>query len=160
LAKIAGGGWMNEYLRLARLYMIVLAIFTVGRLATGFRGVPYEKGHAIFSLVAMTFLACAFYGAFCRKWLGYSVTRAIGLGATIGLIGQVVILTMTVLSYALHIDTYFTHPRALNATAPLSFGAALGSRVGGLVVNAVMCAIAAAIGWVMGATLPPPSKPA
>ena len=115
---------MNEYLRLARLYMIVLAIFTVGRLATGFRGVPYEKGHAFFSLVTMTFLACAFYGAFCRKWLGYSVTRAMGLGATIGLIGQVVILTMTVLSYALHIDTYFSHPRALNATGagPLRHG--------------------------------------
>jgi len=154
---------MNEYLRLARLYMIVLAIFTVGRLATGFRGVPYEKGHAYFSLVTMTFLACAFYGAFCRRWLGYSVTRAMGLGATIGLIGQVVILTLTVLSYALHTDTYFSHPRAIagpNATEHLSFGAALGSRVGGLVVNAVMCAIAAAIGWVMGATLPPPSKPA
>ena len=109
---------MNEYLRLARLYMIVLAIFTVGRLATGFRGVPYEKGHAIFSLVTMTFIACAFYGAFGRKWLGYSVTKAMGLGLTIGLLGQAVILTMTVLSYALHIETYFVNPRALNATEP------------------------------------------
>jgi hypothetical protein len=151
---------MNEYLRLARLYMIVLAIFTVGRLATGFRGVPYEKGHAIFSLVTMTFLSCAFYGAFCRKWLDFSVTRAMGLGLTIGLLGQIVILTVTVLSYALHLDTYFVNPRALNATEALSFGAALGSRVGGLVVNGVMSAIAAAIGWVMGATLPPRNKPA
>jgi hypothetical protein len=149
---------MNEYLRLARLYMIVLAIFTVGRLATGFRGVPYEKGHAIFSLVTMSFLACAFYGAFTRKWLGYSVAKAMGLGATIGLIGQIVILTMTVLSYALHVDTYFVNPRALNATENLSFGAALGGRIGGLVVNCVMCAIAAAIGWVMGMALPPPTK--
>jgi hypothetical protein len=151
---------MKEYLRLARLYMIVLAIFTVGRLVTGFRGIPYDRGHAIFSLVTMTFLSSAFYGAFCRKWLGYSVTKAMGLGATLGLIGQVVILTMTVLSYALHIDTYFMNPRALNATAHLSFGAALVSRVGGLVVNCAMCALAAAVGWVMGATLPPPSKPA
>jgi hypothetical protein len=149
---------MKEYLRLARLYMIVLAIFTVGRLATGFRGVPYEKGHAIFSLVTMSFLACAFYGAFTRKWLGYSVTKVMGLGATIGLLGQIVILTMTVLSYALHVDTYFVNPRALNATAPLSFGAALGGRIGGLVVNCVMCALSAGIGWVMGAVLPPPTK--
>ena len=58
---------MNEYLRLARLYMVVLAIFTVGRLVTGFRGIPYERGHAIFSLVTMSFLACAFDGAFTRK---------------------------------------------------------------------------------------------
>jgi hypothetical protein len=149
---------MNEYLRLARLYMIVLAIFTVGRLATGFRGVPYENGHAVFSLVTMSVLSCAFYGAFTRRWLGYSVTKAMGLGATIGLIGQVVILTMTVLSYALHVDTYFVNPRALNATGPISFGAALGGRIGGLVVNCVMCAIAAAIGWVMGTALPPPTK--
>ena len=99
-------------------------------------------------------------GAFSRRWLGYSVTKAMGLGFTIGLIGQIVILSMTVLSYALHLDTYFVNPRALNATEALSFGAALGSRVGGLVVNAVMSAIAAAIGWVMGATLPPRNKPA
>ena len=152
---------MKEYLRLARLYMIVLAIFTVGRLATGFRGVPYEKGHAIFSLVTMSILSCAFYGAFTRKWLGYSVTRAMGLGATIGLLGQIVILTMTVLSYALHVDTYFVNARALagaNATEHLSFGAALGSRIGGLVVNCVMNSIAGAIGWVMGAVLPPPTR--
>ena len=151
---------MKEYLRLARLYMIVLAIFTVGRLAWGFRGIPYEKGHAVFSLVTMSFLACAFYGAFSRRWLGYSVTKAMGLGLTIGLIGQIVILTMTVLSYALHIDTYFVNPRALNAPGPLPFGEALGGRLGGLVVNSVMCALAAGIGWVMGTTLPEPTKAA
>jgi hypothetical protein len=149
---------MNEYLRLARLYMVVLAIFTVGRLVTGFRGIPYERGHAIFSLVTMSLLACAFYGAFTRKWLAYSVTKVMGLGATIGLIGQIVILTMTVLSYALHMDTYFVNPRALNATEPLPFGTALAGRIGGLVVNCVMCALSAAIGWVMGAVLPPPTK--
>jgi hypothetical protein len=140
--------------------MIVLAVFTVGRLATGFRGVPYERGHAIFSLVTMSFIACAFYGAFSRRWLGYSVTKAMGLGLTIGLIGQIVILTMTLLSYALHIDTYFVNPRALNAPGPLPFGEALVGRLGGLVVNSVMCAIAAAIGWVMGTTLPEPTKAA
>ena len=149
---------MNEYLRLARLYMIVLAIFTAGRLFWGFRGVPYEKGHAVFSLVTMSFMACAFYGAFTRRWLGFTVTKAMGLGLTIGLIGQIVILTMTVLSYALHVDTYFVNPRALNATEPLPFGAALVGRLGGLVVNCVMCSIAAAIGWVMGMTLPAPTK--
>jgi hypothetical protein len=153
---------MNEYLRLARLYMVVLAIFTVGRLATGFRGVPYEKGTDFFSLVTMSFLACAFYGAFTRKWLGFSMTKAMGLGATIGLIGQIVILTMTVLSYALHVDTYFVNPRALDPhgdpSVAIPFGVALGARLGGLVVTGVMCAIAAAVGWVMGAVLPPPTK--
>jgi hypothetical protein len=155
---------MNEYLRVARLYMVVLAVYTVGRLATGARGVPYEKGHHIFSLVTMTILAAIFYGAFCRKWRGYTVTRAMGLGLTIGLVGQVVILVATVLSYALGIDTYFVNPRALDPrrdpSVAVPFGMALLGRVGGLVVNSVMCAIAAAIGWVLGATLPDTRRPA
>ena len=155
---------MNEYLRLARLYMVVLAVFTVGRLVVGFRGVPYERGHAIFSLVAMTFLASAFYGGFSRKWLGYSVSKAMGLGLTIGLIGQVVILLATVASYALHVETYFSNPRALDPrvdpTVAIPFGAALLARLGGLVVNSLVNAIAAAVGWVMGATLPDSGKPA
>ena len=49
---------------------------------------------------------------------------------------------MTVLSYALHVDTYFVNPRALNAPGPLPFGAALVGRIGGLVINSAMNAIA------------------
>src|SRR5437773_397552 len=101
---------MKEYLRVARLYMIVLAIFTVGRLVVGFRGVPYERGHALFSLVTMSLMASTFYGAFCRRWRGYTVTQAMAVGATIGLLAQVVILVATVLSYAFHVDTYFVSP--------------------------------------------------
>ena len=149
---------MNDYLRVARLYVIMLAIFTVGRLVVGARGVPYDRGHHIFSLVTMTFLASCFYGAFCRKWRGYGVTRAMGVGMTLGLIGQVVILLATVLSYAFHADTYFVNPRALNTTEAVSFGTAVVGRIGGLVVNAIMSAIAGAIGWVMGATLPDPGE--
>jgi hypothetical protein len=152
---------MSDYLRVARLYMIVLAIFTVGRLLTGARGVPYENGHHVFSLVTMTFLASAFYGAFCRKWRGYGVMQAMALGLTIGLLAQVVVVLATVLSYALQVDTYFVNPRAITGEAapqPLPFGSALGFRLGGLVVNAIMNAIAAAIGWVMGALLPAPGE--
>jgi hypothetical protein len=152
---------MNEYVRVARLYMIMLAIFTVGRLLMSARGVPYDRGHHVFSLVTLTFLASCFYGAFCRKWRGYGVTQAMGLGLTIGLMAQVVILLATVLSYALHVDTYFVNPRAITGAASsehLPFGTALGSRLGGLVVNGIMNAIAAAIGWVMGASLPDPGE--
>src|SRR3954462_472654 len=82
----ANGGGMSEYWRVARLYMVVLAIFTIGRLITGLRGVPYEKGHHIFSLVTMSLLASAFYGGFCRKWRGYTVPRAMAVGATLALL--------------------------------------------------------------------------
>jgi hypothetical protein len=164
LAKIAAEAGMNDNLRLARLYMIVLAIFTVGRLATGLRGVPYERGTAIFSLVTMTFLSSAFYGAFGRRWLGFTVTKAMGLGLTLGLLGQTVIVIATVLSYALHVDTYFSNPRALDPrvdpSVPISFGMALLARAGGLVVNCLMNAVIGAIGWALGALLPGPGKAA
>jgi hypothetical protein len=152
---------MREYLRVARLYIIVLAIFTVGRLAVGFRGVPYERGHHFFSLVIMTMMASCFYGAFCRSWRGYTVTRAMGVGATLALLSQAVILVMTVLSYALHVDTYFSNPRAVmgpSAAGPVSFVVAVGSRLGGAVVNVAMNALSAAVGWVMGAVLPEPGR--
>ena len=35
---------MAENLRLARLYMVMLVIVTVGRWVLGFQNVPYEKG--------------------------------------------------------------------------------------------------------------------
>jgi hypothetical protein len=151
---------VSEYLRVARLYMIVLAIFTVGRLLTGARGVPYEMGHHVFSLVTMTLVASAFYGAFCRKWRSYTVTRAMALGATLGLLCQAVVLLATVVSYAVGVDTYFVHPRAVtgsDAPGRLPFGQALLSRVGGAVINAALSAVAAALGWVMGQTLPGPA---
>jgi hypothetical protein len=149
---------MNDYLRVARLYLIVLAIFTVGRLAMGARGVPYDRGHHVFSLVTMTLLASCFYGAFCRKWRGYGVTQALAVGMTLGLIGQTVILVVTVLSYAFHADTYFVNPRALNTTQAVPFATAVVGRLGGLVVNTIMSGIAGAVGWVMGTALPEPGQ--
>ena len=149
---------MNDYLRVARLYMIVLVIFTVGRLAMGARGVPYERGHHVFSLVTMTLLASCFFGAFCRKWRGYGVTQAMGIGLTLGLMAQLTILVVTVLSYAFHVDTYFVNPRALNAEAAVPFATAVVGRTFGLLVNAIMAAIAGAVGWAMGVTLPDPGQ--
>jgi hypothetical protein len=156
-----GGGVVGEYIRVARLYMIVLAIFTVGRLATGWLHVPYSRGHHVFSLVTLTLMAAAFYGAFCRKWRGYTVTEAMGVGLTIGILGQIVILLATLGSFALHADTYFVNPRAVTGSdmaGPVSFGQALGSRLGGAVINAIITAISAALGWVMGAVLPERSE--
>ena len=152
---------MGEYLRVARLYAIVLAIFTIGRLAMGWRGVPYAQGHHVFSLVTLSLMASAFYGAFCRKWRGYYVTQAMGVGLTIGVLGQIVILLATLGSFAFHADTYFVNPRAVtgsDSASPVTFGQALGSRLGGAVINAIINAIAAALGWVMGAVLPERSE--
>ena len=45
---------MAENLKLARLYLLLLAIFTVGRWLLGTFGVPYERSHYLFSIVIMT----------------------------------------------------------------------------------------------------------
>ena len=150
---------MREYLRVTRPYMVLLAVFTVGRLVLGFRGVPYERGHFIFSIVILSLVSSIFYGGFCRKWRGYTVAQALAVGGTIGLVSQLVIVVGTVLSYALHVPTYFVDPRAIRGlTTPdleaVSFGAAMLARIGGLVINTATHSVAAAVGWVMGATLP------
>jgi hypothetical protein len=155
---------LAQHLRILRLYFLLLALFTLGRLAMS--KVPYEKGHQVFSLVTLTVLAAIFYGAFCRRWLGYRVLQAMAMAALIGLSAQVVIFTVTLVSYSLGYQNYFTHPRALLGVDagpdPVSFGTAMNWRVRGLFGNSMAASIMGALGWVMGGLLPvtpPPAPP-
>lgn len=148
---------MAEYLRLARPYLLLLAIFTCGRLAHGAFGVPYEKAHYVFSLVTLTLFSSVYYGIFLRRWKGYRLIQAIGMGFTLGVASQLVVLLATLLSYALSLETYFNHPIALNADDAqqvVSFSAALANRAGGLVGNSIFAGIAGALGWTIGGLLP------
>jgi hypothetical protein len=146
---------MREYLRLARPFLVLVLLFTVGRwlMGTAFK-VPYEKGHHVFSLVTLTWMAAAFYGAFTRKWRGFTVGRAALMGAILGLLAQLVIVVATGLTYAGGMDTYFTHPTALNVIEPIGAGEAMGRRLGGLVVNTLISGILGALGWFLGGLLP------
>lgn len=147
---------MAQHLRLARLFWLLLAIFTIGRLLM--TRVPYEKGHHVFSLVTLTILSVLYYGAFTRRWHDYRVLQAMVLGGLLALSAQVVILVATAASYGLGVNTYFTNPRALlgvNAPPdPVPFGTAMLARVGGLVANTITSSIMGALGWVMGGLLP------
>jgi len=70
---------------------------------------------------------------------------------------QLVIFSLTVISYAFSLHTYFNHPMALNALdseQPVAFSRALAIRVGGLIGNTVFSGIAGAIGWTLGGLLP------
>ena len=149
---------MAENLKLARLYLLLLALCTVGRWLFGTFHVPYEKGHHVFSIVILTVYAAFFYGAFCRRWRRFRLWQAAGLALTIGLISQVVIFAATLLSYALGLHTYFNHPIALlgpdAAVTEVAFGQAALSRVGGLIVNPILSGIVGCLGWVMGGLLP------
>jgi hypothetical protein len=146
---------MAEYLRLARLYVLLLAIVTVGRWLQGtLLQVPYAEGTDRFSIVILTLYATLLYAAFSRVWLDYPIVKAMGLAMTLALIGQLVVLLSTVVSYALGVSTYFNHPRALNQDGPVSFGLAMGIRAGGLIVNVLLSGISGALGWTLGGLLP------
>lgn len=147
---------MAQHLRLARLFWLLLAVFTIGRLLMS--RVPYDKGHHVFSLVTLTIFSAIYYGAFTRRWHDYRVLQAMTLAGLLALSAQIVIVVATAASYGLGVSTYFTQPRALfgvNAPPdPVPFAQAMLTRLGGLVANTIGAAIIGALGWVMGGLLP------
>ncbi|HSD65741.1 MAG TPA: hypothetical protein VLF95_03515 [Vicinamibacteria bacterium] len=148
---------LKDYTRLARPYFVMLALVAGGRwlMGTAF-AVPYEKGTSVLSIVTLTLFASFFSTAFLRRWLGFRLPQAAGFAMYMALVSQVVILLSTALSYGLGIDSYFSNPMALNRqTDPVAFGAAMGFRAGGLVVNTLLNGIAGALGWALGGLLPP-----
>jgi len=152
---------MAEYLKLGRVYFVLLAIVTVGRFVMGnVKGVPYREGTDKMSIVIVTIVATILYGAFARAFLGYRMWEAARLTLTLGFVSQVVILLATAFSYLAGIESYFNHPIALNQPQPVGLGQALGIRAGGLVVNTLACGITGALGWGLGALLPRRPTPA
>ena len=145
---------MSENMKLLRFYFWLLGLFTVGRWALGFAGVEYAKAHQVFSIVTMALIASAHHAAFARAFAGYSLKRALVLGATIGVMSQLVIFFSTALSYLLGLETFFNAPQALNVPAAIGFGPAMVARAGGVVANTITNTVAAAIGFAMGGALP------
>jgi hypothetical protein len=146
---------MAENLRLARLYLVILAIVTSARWGMSLFAIPYERGTDKVSIVIVTLFSSLFYAAFCRRWLGFQILPAVGLAMTFGVASQLVVLLSTVVSYLLGIQSYFNNPTALNQSAAVPFGPALGIRLGGLVLNTLTNGIAGAVGWALGGLLPP-----
>jgi hypothetical protein len=146
---------MKHDLRLARPYLVLLAIMAVARFAVGnVRGIPYAQGTDKVSIVILTLIASILYAAFARGFLGYRIWPAARLAMVLGLASQVVIVLATVASYAAGAETYFNHPIALNQPQAVGLGPALGIRLGGLVVNTLANGIAGMIGWALGALFP------
>ena len=145
---------MSEYIRFARLAILLLVLFLIGRLVVGAMGVPYERGTGIFSLVTLSWILSFVFAAFSRPLRGYRWKQAVMLGITIVLTAQVLIFATTVLSYLVGAETYFNHPTALNAAEPVGLMAALPIRLFGLVVNTIVGTILASLGWWGGKLLP------
>jgi hypothetical protein len=155
-----GGATMAQMLRLARLYFVLLCVFAVGRFLQGLGGVAYERGHQVFSIVILTFMASFFYGAFGRRWRGFRLPQAMLLAALMALVAQAVIFGLTFLSYGLGLQTYFNHPRALGQEGLVSvpLASAITVRVSGMVGNPILASLVGAMGWALGALLPEPEK--
>jgi hypothetical protein len=154
---------MAEDLKLARVYLVLLALMAIGRFVVGsVAKVPYERGTWFISMVILTLLCSLLHAAFARAFLGYTILGAARLGMTLGLCSQIVILLATVLSYLAGVQSYFNHPTPLGQAepGPVPLGQALGVRLGGLVVNTLLNGVAGAIGWAMGALLPGRPVPA
>ena len=83
-------------------------------------------------------------------WNGGSIT-AVVLAV---LVSQILIFAGTAFSYMAGVDTFFNFPEALNQGAAIGFGAAMGARTITFVVNCIIGAISAAIGWALGGLLP------
>jgi hypothetical protein len=149
---------MGENLRLVRFYLVLLAIFTVGRWTLGFAGAEYDKTHQIFSIVILTLTSSAYYGYIARNFAGGGVKRALMLGVLLGVCSQIVIFLSTALSYTLGIHSFFNNPRALNVEQAIPFGQAMVARSGSFVANVILNAIAGAIGYGLGAVGPKASE--
>jgi hypothetical protein len=146
---------MKDDLKLARPYLVLLAIATVGRWLQGnVFHTPYPKGTHVFSIVTLTIYASIFYGVFLRRFLGYRVVQVLALTALMGVASQVVVVVSTLVSYGLGIDSYFNHPTALNLAERVGFAQAMGIRAAGFLVNTLLSAVAGGLGWVVGAALP------
>ena len=107
---------MAEYLKLARVYLVLLAIMTIGRFVLGnVSNVPFEKGSDKMSIVIVTIVSSILYAAFARAFLGYRMWDAAKLCPDPRPRSQVVILLATVFSYLAGIQSYFNHPTAMSA---------------------------------------------
>jgi len=145
---------MSENMKLLRFYLVLLAIFTVGRWGLSLAGADYDKTHQVFSIVILTNISSLYYGLLVRSFVGGGVKRAIVLGASMAVASQVVIFASTALSYMLGMHTFFNHPRALNAVEAVPFGQAIVGRSITFVANIVTNAITGALGWLIAGVVP------
>ncbi|MBP6701896.1 MAG: hypothetical protein KBH14_13205 [Vicinamibacteria bacterium] len=146
---------MTKHFKLLGFYFWLLGLFTIGRWVLSLNGADYAKTTHVFSLVTLALIASAHHAAFARVFQAYRLKDALVLGATIGVVTQLVVFISTLLSYLLGLTTFWNTPAALNQTADVPFAAAMVARVGGLVVNTILNVIAAAIGFAMGGSLKP-----
>ena len=149
---------MKEKIQYVRLPILLLVLFFIGRLAfgagLGVRRETYDVANRVFSMVVLQVHIGLLWGAVGRRYRGYGIGGSMTAVVLAVLVSQILIFGATAVSYLAGVDTFFNYPAALNQTEAVSFGLAMASRAGALVVNCIFGAIAGAIGWALGGLLP------
>jgi len=149
---------IGRVLRFVRLPFVLLFLFAVGRFSLGAAGVPYApRGNAVFSIVGLTFVSSFYFGALSRKVGGFGWGGTLLVGYSLGLFGQILIFTATLLSFAMNIETsYFRHWDALNVPPGtiVPMAKAMGTRAGALLVGPIFAIVPAVIGRLLSGLAP------
>jgi hypothetical protein len=153
---------IGSVLKFVRLPLLLILIWTIARFSLGLAGVPYTpRGNAMFSIVGLTFISCLYFGAMSGRVGGFDWKGTLLAGICIGVFGQILIFSATLVSLLGNMNTYFVHWDALNipeGTAP-EFGKAMGGRAMGILIGGtVVPALLALLGRALGALSPQPAS--
>jgi hypothetical protein len=169
------GKMISRVLNYVKLPYLLITLYAALRFIIGVAGVPYSpRGNAMFSVVGITLISCVYFGALSEKIGGFSWGGAALVGLSLGLFSQIIISLATIISYVGGFETsYFIHWDALN-TDPVklnipmaealtnpekvttSIGQVIWIRARGLVINSILCTVAALIGRALAALAPQP----
>ena len=145
-------------LRFALLPMALILIFAVIRFLMGpVFGAPYGPRANSISVVVLTFVSTVMFGALSRRVGGFGWLGTALVGLVIGLWSQLLIFTATAVSFAAHLNTFYTHWDALNVPegTAVTMAQALTTRAGGLVTGSLMAAVLACAGRLLFGPLAP-----
>ena len=149
-----------KVLRFIRLPLLLLLLFALARFLLGLRGVPYApRGNAMFSVVVLTLVSSFYFGALSKRVGGFGWGGTALVGLSIGLFAQILVFSLTLISFLGHLDTsYYLNPDSLSIPegTPITMSVILQTRIGGLVVNAILAVIAACLGRLLSALAPRP----
>jgi hypothetical protein len=151
---------LSRVLRFVRLPLVLIVVWAVLRfmLLPVFH-VPYEpRGNAMLSVLGLTIISCLYFGAMSRRVGNFSWVGTILVGVVLGFWAELLILIMTLISFAAGVETYYIHWDALNIPkdAPhATMAQAMVTRAGGLIAGPILGTIMALIGRAVFSALAP-----
>ncbi|MEK7728341.1 MAG: hypothetical protein AAB354_07985 [candidate division KSB1 bacterium] len=140
---------LSSVIRFVRLPLVMLAIWAVGRFAMGLFGVPYgPRPNATFSVVVLTLITSIYYGALSNRIGGFDWKGTALVGASIGVVGQLLIIVFTLVSLIGGLETYFVNWDAINLPegTAVTVSTAVTARATGFFVNVILATLEACVG--------------